>query len=70
MGTLPHWLRWTHIAFNVSALLGGAFGLLYIWSPPDNEAVGKTFGSVLVVFAVTGVVLAGYRTIHLRSDHR
>jgi len=67
MGTLPRWLRWAHVVFNVSAVIGGGFGLLFIWHPTEDEIVLRVFGSVLVVLTVSALVLAGYRTAHLRS---
>ncbi len=68
MESLPRWLRWTHVAFNVSVLVSGLFGIAFIWRPTESFVFLKLFGSVLVVLLVATFILAGYRTVY--SDPR
>ena len=64
MGAPPRFIVWTHVVFNVSVVVGCAFGLLFIWDPPESVLIQKAFGSVLVIFVASTLLLAGYRTVH------
>ncbi|MHC5211143.1 MAG: hypothetical protein ACYTG2_10535 [Planctomycetota bacterium] len=67
--TAPRGIRITLVLFYISVVVAGAFGLVFIWDPPESETVFRVFSSVLVVFAVCMLILGGYRTVHLGSKN-
>lgn len=67
MPTAPRAIRATLVLFNLSVVVAGAFGLVFIWYPPESETVIRIFSSVLVVFAACMLILGGYRTVHVGS---
>jgi predicted membrane protein len=67
MPTAPRAIRFTLVLFNISVVVAGAMGIVFIWDPPESETVIRAFTSVLVVFAVCMLILGGYRTVHFGS---
>jgi hypothetical protein len=60
----PRAIRATLVLFNLSVVAAGAFGLAYIWDPPESETAIRILSTVMVVLVVCMLILGGYRTVH------
>ncbi|HZM00430.1 MAG TPA: hypothetical protein VFD43_09280 [Planctomycetota bacterium] len=48
----------------------GALGLVQVWAPVRAEWIEKTLWSLVILAAVNGLVLAGYRTVSMAGRDR
>jgi len=70
MSDRPALIRVCYPIFVVTVIALGAIGLVQVWAPVRGEWIEKTLWSLAILAAVSGLVLAGYRTVALAGRDR
>lgn len=66
----PVLIRVCYPLFVTTVMALGALGLVQVWAPTRAAWVEKTLWSLVIVGAVSGLVLAAYRTVALAGRER